>query len=261
MYGRRWIVLFGSDPLGCDVSAESPAPGAGRSRRLIVVGVAAVAITVAFFFLPMSQYVQRLRDFFEQAGAWGWGIYVLVYVLATVCLVPASALTLLAGGVYGFVIAFILTVIASNLGALSSFLLGRSVLRSRVESWAANAPKFSALREAIGRSGFKIVALTRLSPIFPYTLLNYALGLTPISTAQYALATFLGMLPGTAVFVYLGALSGELAGGDRPHALKLASQIAGLLATIAATFYIARMAKRALNEGRASSEGKPHEQS
>ena len=228
-------------------------PDSRRTRQFAILGITAVAISVAFLFLPMGQYVQQLRDFFEKAGWWGRGIYIVAYIVATICLIPASALTLLAGGIYGFVTAFVLTVIASNLGALCSFLLGRSVLRSRVEEWAKSAPKFAALRDAIGRSGFRIVILTRLSPVFPFTLLNYALGLTSISTPQYVLATFLGMLPGTAVFVYLGALSGELAGGERPHTLKLASQIFGLVATLAVTIYIAHLAKRALSE---SSEGK-----
>ena len=237
------------------MSDAAAPPEAGHSRRIVLLVVTVAAISVAFLFLPMAQYVQQLRSFFEQAGWWGKAVYVFAYIVATVCLVPASALTLLAGGVYGFVTGFVLTVIASNLGALCAFLLGRSVLRTRVEAWAKSAPKFASLRDAIGRSGFKIVILTRLSPIFPFTLLNYVLGLTTVSTGRYALASFLGMLPGTAVFVYLGALSGELAGGERPHTLKLASQIVGLVATLAATFFIARVAKRALNEGT------PHEQS
>ena len=246
--------MFGSAVDGGAMSDAAAPPEFKRSRIALPI-VAVVGLSLAFLFLPVAQYVQQLRAFFEQAGWWGKGVYVLAYIVATLCLIPASALTLLAGGVYGFTTGFVLTVIASNLGALCSFLLGRSVLRSRVEEWAKTAPKFASLRDAIGRSGFKIVILTRLSPLFPFTLLNYVLGLTTISTARYALATFLGMLPGTAVFVYLGALSGELAGGERPNTLKLASQIVGLVATLAATFFIARVAKRALNEGT------PHEQS
>jgi uncharacterized membrane protein YdjX (TVP38/TMEM64 family) len=219
-----------------------------RSRRVFILVGLFIAIGIAFLFLPVSHYVQQLRGYFAEAGWWGRFLYVVVYILATILLIPASALTLLAGGLYGFTTAFLLTVLASNLGANCAFLLGRGALRKRVEDWAREAPRFAALREAAGRNGFKIVALTRLSPVFPFTLLNYVLGLAPITYPQYALATFLGMLPGTALFVYIGALSGELASGERPQTLKLVSQGAGLVATIVATFYIARMAKRALNE-------------
>lgn len=219
-----------------------------RSRRLFVLLGIFIAIGFAFLFLPVGRYVQELRGFFQQAGWWGMCLYVALYVVATMLLIPASTLTVLAGGVYGFTTAFLLTVVASNLGANGAFLLGRGVLRKRVEDWAHEAPRVAALREAAGRNGFKIVALTRLSPVFPFTLLNYVLGLAPISFGTYALATVLGMLPGTAVFVYIGALSGELASGERPQTIKLVSQCVGLVATIGVTIYIAGLAKRALSE-------------
>jgi uncharacterized membrane protein YdjX (TVP38/TMEM64 family) len=231
-----------------------------RSRSLLILLLVLIAIGVAFLFIP-HKWIENLRGYFEQAGWWGGLIFVVVYVITTVLLIPASAMTLLAGGVYGFLVGLLITIVASNLGALCSFLLGRSLLRARVEEWARERQRFASVREAIGQNGFKIVLLLRLSPIFPFTILNYLLGVTSISLPRYVVANVIGMLPGTIVFVYIGVISGNLAMGQQPQTLKLASQIVGLLATIAVTFYITRLAKRALNDASlsgAENESKSH---
>ena len=218
-----------------------------RPTSLWIWAGAIVVVVMAFWFLPVPKWIEMLRGFFAQAGWWGGILFVAVYVLATVLLIPASAMTLLAGGVYGFFAGLLITVLASNLGALCAFVLGRSLLRSRVEAWARDRPRFEKVREAIGKNGFKIVLLLRLSPLFPFTVLNYMLGVTSISLPRYVAANVVGMLPGTIVFVYVGVLSGDVAAGEPPSALKLGSQIVGLAATIVVTFYITRLARRALN--------------
>jgi uncharacterized membrane protein YdjX (TVP38/TMEM64 family) len=192
--------------------------------------------------------VERIRD----TGMAGSGLYVVLYVVATVLVMPASVLTLGAGFVYGPVYGSLLVVVASNLAALAAFLLGRTTLRGRVARRLEGKPRFAAVDAAVARQGFKVVLLLRLSPVFPFNLLNYALGLTRVRTRDYVLASFLGMLPGTVLYVYLGSLVtsvAQLTRGQRPDA-GLSGQVlfwGGLAATVLVTVYLTRLARRALD--------------
>jgi len=130
-------------------------------------------------------------------------------------------------------------------------------MREKVARWAEANPKFAALDRAIGQNGFKMVFLSRLSPAFPFTLLNYLLGLTTVRASSYALANLLGMLPGTFLYVYIGATAREaLAGGaaDETGALQLALKIVGLPATFAVVFIVTRAARKAMAEAEESAQ-------
>ena len=138
----------------------------------------------------------------------------------------------------------------STLGAAASFLVGRFLARDAIAKKVEGNERFAAIDRAVGREGFKIVLLTRLSPIFPYNLLNYVYGLTKVGFWQFVLASWLGMMPGTVLFVYLGTAAGDLAGAGAGNAggAGLALKLVGLAATIAVTVVITRVAKKALNE-------------
>ena len=137
--------------------------------------------------------------------------------------------------------------IAANLGANLAFLLGRSVAREAITRRVAGNPKFAAIDDAVGREGWKIVGLLRLSPVFPFTLLNYALGLTRIRQLDYALASLVGMLPGTVMYVYLGSAAGLAASGATAKTpAEKTLFIAGLVATVVVTVFITRIARKAL---------------
>src|SRR5439155_8152758 len=139
-------------------------------------------------------------------GVVGYGV---LYVFATV-VGAATPMTLAAGVIYGVAGGVAIVSPSSVLGATVCFLLGRTVLRKSVEQKVAANPKFAAIERAVSKNGFKIVLLTRLSPVFPFTALNYGLGLTTVKLRDYVLASFLGMLPGTLLYVYLGFLIGDL---------------------------------------------------
>jgi uncharacterized membrane protein YdjX (TVP38/TMEM64 family) len=140
--------------------------------------------------------------------------------------------------------------VAATLGATLAFLIGRYFARQWVAARLANYPKFKAVDEAAAREGWKIVALTRLSPVFPFNLLNYAFGLTNVGVRDYVLASWAGTLPGTILYVYLGSLAGDLSrvatGGTQRSAAEWALYAIGLLATIAVTVYVTRICNRAL---------------
>jgi uncharacterized membrane protein YdjX (TVP38/TMEM64 family) len=189
-------------------------------------------------------------DWIRALGAWGVAIFVLLYVVATVLFLPGSILTLGAGLLFGVATGTLVVSVASTLGATAAFLVGRYVARAWVERRIAGNPRFRAIDQAVGREGWKIVGLARLSPVFPFNLLNYAFGLTRVSLRHFLLASWIGMLPGTVMYVYVGSLAGELAAlgaGARDRTLaEWALYAAGLLATIAVTAYVTRLARSAL---------------
>lgn len=218
----------------------------------------ALALLVIVILIVVGKAVDapaRLRDALEWVQQLGWigvGVYVSLYIVACVLFLPGLILTLGAGFIFGVVKGSIVVSIASTLGATAAFLVGRYLARDWVSGKVLNRPKFKAIDEAIGREGWRIVGLTRLSPVFPFNLLNYAFGLTRVPLGQYVPASWIGMMPGTIMYVYLGSVAGSLAtlGGER-ESKTTAEWIfygVGLLATVAVTVYVTHVARRALNQ-------------
>jgi len=194
--------------------------------------------------------VERFRAWVVRLGPVAPLVYMAGYVVATLLFIPGSAITLGAGAAFGLVLGTALVSIASTTGAALAFLLARTVMRARVERWVAGNPKFAAIDRAVGVEGWKIVALTRLSPVFPFNLLNYAYGLTAARFWPYVLTSWITMLPGTVLYVYLGVAGADVAAAATGAADwgKTALQIVGLAATLAVTLFITRIARRALRE-------------
>jgi uncharacterized membrane protein YdjX (TVP38/TMEM64 family) len=182
-------------------------------------------------------------------GAVGPAVFALVYAAAVVAFVPGSALTLAAGAIFGVATGAITVFVAAVVGSCAAFLIARYLARSAVEARIAKNEKFAAVDRAIGREGRKIAFLLRLSPAIPFTLLNYALGLTRVSFRDYLLAS-LGMIPGTLLYVYLGAVAGDAASASAGNAevWQTVLKAVGLVATAAVTIYVTVLARRALRE-------------
>lgn len=185
-------------------------------------------------------------------GFWGPIAFVLIYVFASVLLISGAVLTLGAGAIFGVVQGSILVSIASTLAATVAFLVGRYLARGWVARQIDKQPKFKAIDQAVAQEGWKIVGLTRLSPIFPFVFLNYAFGVTQVSLRDYVLASWIGMMPGTVMYVYLGQIAGSLAtvGTENPSgdSIQRILQIIGFLATVAVTIYVTKVARKALDE-------------
>jgi uncharacterized membrane protein YdjX (TVP38/TMEM64 family) len=223
-----------------------------NGRRAALWLVVIVAIGAAFFLLPVNTWLLGLIERIRDMGLAGAGVFLVAYVAATVLALPGSILTLGAGFAYGPVYGTLLVMLASNLGAVSAFLLGRTVLRERVSRRIAGDARFSAMDAAVGAQGFRVVLLLRLSPLFPFNLLNYALGLTRVRLRDYVVASVVGMFPGTLLYVYLGSLVtsvSQLTSGQRPDSGPWGRVLfwGGLVATVAVTVLITRMARRALD--------------
>lgn len=198
----------------------------------------------------MINHLDAALEWVRQLGPWGPLCFIVLYAAACVCFIPGSWITLGGGILYGPVWGTIYVSAGATLGATLSFLVGRFVARDWIRRRIAKHPRFAALDEAVGREGWKIVGLTRLSPIYPFTLLNYFYGLTRVSLRDYVLASWVGMLPGTVLYVYLGSVLGDLSRIHQPRARSMAEWvfwIAGLVVTAVVTVYVARLAKQALS--------------
>jgi uncharacterized membrane protein YdjX (TVP38/TMEM64 family) len=188
----------------------------------------------------------------DSLGTVGAIAFIALYIIATVAFFPGSILTLGAGVIFGAVWGSLYVFIGATLGATAAFLVGRYLVRGWVTQKIADNKKFAAIDQAVSKEGLKIVLLTRLSPIFPFNLLNYAFGITGVSLQDYVIGS-LGMIPGTIMYVYIGSLAGNLAliGTEAQPSnptLQWAIRILGLIATVAVTVYVTRIARKALEE-------------
>lgn len=224
-------------------------------RVLVALGALALLLIAG---RKLGAQIPAFTTWVDGLGVWGPVAFVAGYAVATVAFVPGSLLTLAAGAIFGLGKGTALVLVAATLGACAAFLVSRYVARGLVERRLAGNERFTAIDRAIGAQGRRIVLLLRLSPIFPFNLLNYALGLTRVRFADYLVAS-IGMLPGTLLYVYYGKVAGDvarLAGGAavRRGSAYYVVVALGLAATVAVTALVARTARRALQE---ATEG-PH---
>lgn len=226
-------------------------PRAGIPWTKLAIGVAVLVGVVALGRVAGGQ-VQAFAQWVDGLGFWGPAVFIVGYAIAVVAFVPASLLTLAAGAVFGIGAGTAYVFVAATIGASLAFLVSRYLARGVVEKRLEGNARFDAIDRAVGAHGRRIVFLLRLSPVFPFNVLNYALGLTRVRFADYFIAS-LGMLPGTLLYVYSGKAVGDvaaLAGGAAPE--RGASDYAllgiGLLATAVVTVLVTRIARRALDE-------------
>ena len=203
-------------------------------------------------FGQIQQQLVNLLDWIANLGAVGSIVFVAAYIIVTIAFLPASIVTLGAGFVFGVIQGSILVFIGAMLGATAAFLIGRFIARDWIAKKVADNRFFSALDGAIADEGLKLVFLIRLSPAFPFNLLNYALGLTRVSLKDYILGTT-GIIPGTIMYVYLGSLVSDLAmlgTGDAPTnpIIDWTIKILIFVTVVAITLYITKIARKALKE-------------
>jgi uncharacterized membrane protein YdjX (TVP38/TMEM64 family) len=227
----------------------------GRSRLRWGVAVLAILALLALSqTLPVDELVTSLRRTVDSLGVWGPVFFLGVYVGATLLLIPGSALTLAAGALFGTGMGLVTTSLASTVSAAIAFLIARYLARDAVTRRLESQPRFHAIDRAIGQQGWKIVGLLRLSPAVPFSISNYLYGLTAIRFFPYVLISWIAMLPATFLYVYLGALAAdgvETALGAQESSisgLTWSLRITGLLATVAVTFLVIRIARRAIRE-------------
>lgn len=222
-----------------------------RVKTALQVTVALAAIAgLVLFGRQIAGVVPRFAAWIDSLGPWGGLIFVLGYALAVVAFVPGSVLTLAGGAIFGVVRGTLFVFLGAVLGSTLAFLVARYVARRTIERRLKANPRFADLDRAVGDEGRKIVFLLRLSPVFPFTLLNYGLGLTRVRFVDYLIGS-LGMLPGTVLYVYYGRLLGDVAAVASGQPIEkgwgaYAGLLVGLAATVVVTVMVTRLARRAL---------------
>lgn len=211
-----------------------------------------ILLLILIWVLPVRQYLLGFLEWSKSLGVKGPLLVILCYTISGVLLVPASILTLGTGFVFGLAVGTITASIGGILGAVAAFLTGRIFVRQWLLQRIAGHPKFIAIDGAIGSQGFRIVFLSRLSPILPFNLLNYAYGATKVSLRDYFIASWIGMLPETFMYIYLGSgarsLTQVATGRVTNGTLQEVFFWIGLAATVLVIVTVTRVTRRALQQ-------------
>lgn len=236
--------------------AKKPSSAGAVSRgakwKGIGIGLLVLGLFAAWRLLPVDVWLKEFQSWISMLGPLGGVLYGLAYVIGAVLFVPGAVLTLAAGYLFGFGWGIVIVWLAATAAAALAFLIARYLARERVEKLARRNEKFGALDRAIGENGWKVVGLLRLSPLIPFSLSNYLYGLTSVRFLPYVVASAVGMLPGTFLYVYLGAAGRSLGTKGQKSPWEWALLATGLLATAAVTVILARVAKKELRSKKVS---------
>jgi len=232
---------------------STPAPDAVHSNgdgwKFAVIGLIAAAL-ILFLLLPVMDWADdfnRSINHLERYGWWGVAAFVGIFTIATVLLMPSPILSLAGGVAFGFFQGFIGVSLGATLGAGAAFLIARYLAREKLRTMVVHRPKFIAIERAVSERGWKIVMLTRLSPVIPSNFQNYLYGLTSIRFSAFFVATWIGKIPTILMYIYLGAggragleAVGEGAAANpwQPYMYAL-----GFIATAGGAWYISRIAR------------------
>lgn len=214
--------------------------------RWIAAGGAVLALLVAARLLPVREWLESFQGWVRGMGAAGMFLYGAVYIVAALLFVPGIVLTLGAGFLFGLGWGVVLVSAASTISAALAFLIARYFAREAVEKLARKDPRFEAIDRAIGKEGWKVVALLRLSPLVPFSLSNYLYGLTSVRFGPYVATSWAAMLPATVLYVYLGAAGRTIGEKTQRSPWEWVLLGVGLAATAAVTVLLTRVAKREL---------------
>lgn len=177
--------------------------------KIVGIGLLLVAVVLVARLTGLSEYLSldglnRLRDWVLGFGVLAPLVFIGIYAVATVAFLPGTPLSLLAGLVFGPVMGTLWIVVGATVGATLAFLIGRYAARSLVEGWTARDERVRKLDEGVEKQGWRMLLITRLVPLFPFNLQNYAYGLTKVGLVTYVGLTAVCIIPGAAVFAFAG---------------------------------------------------------
>jgi uncharacterized membrane protein YdjX (TVP38/TMEM64 family) len=220
--------------------------------RLGIFAVLVTLIVVVFVFVPLKEYHEQFVNNVESLGPWRFAALTGIFVLACLLMIPVTPISLAGGMLFGFGMGLVTVGIGSIIGPALTFYVGKFLGRSWIASAIAKNRTLGAIDRAVADQGFKIIFLARLSPFVPYGVMNYMFSLSRISFLVYIVATFLGVLPTTVAYAYLGSLANNLdelivvlnKGGIE----QLLLFWGGLAATVVVSVVVTLVAKKALHE-------------
>lgn len=216
--------------------------------RVVLIAIVSLAVLL-LFGREAAARLPAFAAWVQSMGVWGPLVFIAGYGIAAVLLIPAVLLTISGGALFGFLRGVIYVSLGATLGAILAFFAARYLVRQFVEAYVNRNPRLAAIDRAVESEGLRLIFLLRLSPIVPFVLLNYVLGISRVRFRDYIMGTA-GMLPAVAVYVYAGKVAGDLAtlaaGAATPRGpMYYVLLTVGLAATVAATFLITRAAARA----------------
>jgi uncharacterized membrane protein YdjX (TVP38/TMEM64 family) len=215
----------------------------------LAAGLVLLLLCLGWFLTPLRQWMQDLQSWLLGLGVWGVVIFAAILVLGTFLPAPDWPLPIVAGYIYGFW-AFPLTYLSIAIASTAAFLGARYLARDRMLGFLGRHPKYRTFDKIVAKEGWQVVILLRLSPIVPFNLQNYALGVTGIPFMRYFGATLIGIVPGIAIYVYFGVFGKGL--GNGPGVLDWVLLGVGALATVALALLVARRTKALFGNGRRS---------
>jgi len=218
-------------------------------KKLILYTIVIAGIVVLLKTLPINIWISNAIQYYASLGWMGALLYIVSYSILALLLIPGSLLTLGAAPIYGFWWGYIIVTLGAMGSVAIAFWLANGLFRDKVEAQIKKYPKFEAVQNAIEDKGLFIVLLVRISPVFPFSISNYLFGLTRVNYGPYLLVTWIGMIPGTFLYVYIGLLGKELAeSSGQLMGLKYAFLAAGLIATFISVWWISKLAKKSLEK-------------
>ena len=225
-----------------------------KYAKWIIAGLVVVGLSVLSVILPVKEWIREFISWVQSLGPAGVVVFIIAYALATVLFLPGWIFTVSAGLIYGVFAGTAIALTGAVIGASLAFLVARYLLRQNIEETTKKNPRFAAIDQAIGKNGWKIVGLLRLSPLIPFNLSNYFYGITSITFGAYVLVSAIGMIPGTLLYAYLGAIGqAGVSGGASTHSKwQYVLLGVGLVATIAVTILVSRIARNALKKSGAA---------
>ena len=225
-----------------------------RYSKWIVILLVVIGLSILAKVLPVRNWIASLIDWVQELGPVGVIVFILAYALATVLFLPGWIFTVSAGLIYGVVRGTLIALTGATIGAALAFLVARYFVRENVKQFAEKNSRFKAIDDAIGINGWKIIGLLRLSPLIPFNFSNYFYGITSVSFGAYVAISAIGMLPGTLLYAYLGAIgkAGVTSGASSHSMWQYVFLGIGLIATIAVTILVSRIARNALKKSGAA---------
>lgn len=233
--------------------ADASKSGMSVWWKLAIAAGVIGAIVTAFALLPLQEWIQTFVAWVQDLGALGVVVFALAYILAAILMVPGSILTLAAGFAYGLGWGVLLVSPVSVAAASAAFLIGRYLFRDRIEAMVQEKKLLRAVDKAIETRSTLTIMLLRLSPLMPFSVANYAFSVTKVSFGKFVLMSWIGMIPGTFLYVYIGSTLTALSGatGESSGDTSTLEQVlfwAGLVATVAVVVVLSRTAKKALED-------------
>jgi uncharacterized membrane protein YdjX (TVP38/TMEM64 family) len=220
--------------------------GAPAYLKWFALAAAAAVLFASWFFLPVKDWLQAWSGWIRDAGLLGYLVFAIGYAAAAVLLAPGPLLTIAAGFAFGMGGGLPVVMAGAVLSSALAYLLARSVLRQSVERMARERPRWAALDAALAHDGWKTVLLFRISPLIPFNVQSYLLGVTRIGFWPYMTATIPAILPGTILYLYVGTLSRSLLRTTQHGFLHWLLLFAGLVATMAVSLLVVRRARLSL---------------